>query len=125
MQGASRASLASLREVLAEQTGSVNAAALARVSGELFGVVTLLAGQGSLRRTLSDPAIDADAKVRVVDSLFAERLDATALEVVRALARLRWSEPRDVVDALEALAVESALQHAESEGVLDEVEDGL
>jgi F-type H+-transporting ATPase subunit delta len=125
MQGASRASLAALRDVLAEQTGSVNAAALARVSGELFGVVTLLGGQGSLRRTLSDPAVEADAKVRVVDSLFAERIDAPALEVIRALARLRWSEPGDVVDALEALAVESALQQAEGEGVLDEVEDGL
>jgi F-type H+-transporting ATPase subunit delta len=125
MQGASRASLASLRDVLAEQTGSANSAALAKVSGELFAVVTLLAGTGSLRRTLSDPAVGSDAKVRVVDSLFSERLDSTALEVVRALAGLRWSEPRDVVDALEALAVESALQQAEDEGVLDEVEDEL
>ena len=125
MQGASRASLASLREVMAEQTGSAKAAALAQVSGELFAVVTLLAGQGSLRRTLSDPAVDADAKTRVVDSLLGDKLAAPSLEVVRALTRLRWSEPRDVVDALEALAVESALQQAEGEGVLDEVEDQL
>lgn len=125
MQGASRASLASLRDVLAEQTGSANATTLAKVSAELFAVVTLLAGQGSLRRTLSDPAVEADAKVRVVDSLFADRLDAASVEVVRALARLRWSEPRDVVDALEALAVETSLQQAEDQGVLDEVEDEL
>jgi F-type H+-transporting ATPase subunit delta len=125
MQGASRASLASLRDVLAEQTGSANSSTLAKVSDALFAVVTLLAGQGSLRRTLSDPAVEADAKVKVVDSLLAERIDTAALEVVRALARLRWSEPRDVVDALEALAVETALQQAESEGVLDEVEDEL
>ena len=125
MQGASRASLATLRDVLAEQTGSTQAAALGGISEALFAVVTLLAGQGSLRRTLSDPAVEADAKVRVVDSLLAERIDPASLEVVRSLARLRWSEPRDVVDALEALAVETALQQAESEGVLDEVEDEL
>ena len=125
MQGASRASLASLRDVLAEQTASANATSLAKVSDSLFAVVTLLAGQGSLRRTLSDPAVEAAAKVRVVDSLFAERLDAASVEVVRALARLRWSEPRDVVDALEALAVETSLQQAEDQGVLDEVEDEL
>ena len=125
MQGASRTSLAALREVLAQQTGSARTAELTTISDGLFAVVTLLAGQGSLRRTLSDPAIEADAKVRVVDSLLADRLDAAAVEVVRALARLRWSEPRDVVDALEALAVEAALQRAESEGVLDEVEDEL
>ena len=125
MQGASRASLASLRSVLAEQTGSANAATLAKVSGDLFAVVTLLARQGSLRRTLSDPAVEADAKVRVVDSLFGDRLDPAAVAVVQEVARLRWSEPRDVVDALEALAVESALQQAEDQGVLDEVEDEL
>jgi F-type H+-transporting ATPase subunit delta len=125
MQGASRASLASLRDVLAEQTGSANAASLAKVSDSLFAVVTLLAGQGSLRRTLSDPAVEADSKVGLVDNLLSERIDAAALEVVRTVARLRWSQPRDVVDALEALAVESALQRAESDGVLDEVEDEL
>jgi F-type H+-transporting ATPase subunit delta len=125
MQGASRASLAALRDVLAEQTTSADAATLAKVSDALFAVVTLLVGQGSLRRTLSDPAIGPDAKARVVDSLLAERIDPAALEVVRGVALLRWSEPRDVVDALEALAVEAALQQAESEGVLDEVEDEL
>lgn len=125
MQGASRASLASLRDQLVEQTGSANASTLAKVSDALFAVVTLLASQGSLRRTLSDPAVESSAKLRVVDSLLAERIDAAALEVVRGVATLRWSEPRDVVDALEALAVEAALQQAESEGVLDEVEDEL
>jgi F-type H+-transporting ATPase subunit delta len=125
MQGASRASLAALRDVLAEQTTSADAATLAKVSDALFAVVTLLVGQGSLRRTLSDPAIEPDAKARVVDSLLAERIDPAALEVVRGVALLRWSEPGDVVDALEALAVEAALQQAESEGVLDEVEDEL
>ena len=125
MQGASRASLASLRDVLAEQTASANATSLAKVSDSLFAVVTLLAGQGSLRRTLSDPAVEADAKVGLADSLLSERIDAAALEIVRTVARLRWSEPRDVVDAIEALAVEAALQQAESEGVLDEVEDEL
>jgi F-type H+-transporting ATPase subunit delta len=91
----------------------------------LFEVVTLLGTQSSLRRTLSDPAIEPDAKVGVVDSLFANRVDAAALEILRALARGRWSEPRDVVDAVEELAVEAALQQAEAEGALDEVEDEL
>ena len=125
MQGASRASLASLREVLAEQVAASNAAGLARISESLFAVVTLLAGQGSLRRTLSDPAVDGEAKVAMVDSLLAERIDSAALEVVRGVARQRWSEPRDVVDALEELAVEAALEQAESARVLDEVEDEL
>jgi F-type H+-transporting ATPase subunit delta len=125
MQGASRSSLAQLRDVLTEQTDGANASALADLSSSLFQVVSLLDGQGSLRRTLSDPAVEADRKVQVVDSLFGERLGGPALEVVREVARKRWAEPRDVVDAIEAIAVEAALQGAESEGVLDEVEDEL
>ena len=125
MQGASRSSLASLRGVLGEQSRGADAAALGQLSESLFAVVSLLTGQGSLRRTLSDPAIEADAKVRVVDSLFADRVAATAVELLRSLARSRWSEPRDVVDAVEELAVEAALQQAEAEGSLDEVEDEL
>jgi F-type H+-transporting ATPase subunit delta len=125
MQGASRASLASLREVLAEQTASSDSAALGQASESLFAVVTLLTRQGPLRRTLSDPALEADSKVQLVDRLLAERLDAISLELARAAARLRWAAPNDVIDAFEALAVEAALQRAESDGVLDEVEDEL
>jgi F-type H+-transporting ATPase subunit delta len=110
---------------LAERTKSSRAADLQQVSDALFSVVTLLADEGAIRRALSDPAIDKDAKVSFVDTLFSERLDETSLELVRETARLRWSSPRDVVDATEALAVETALQRAEADGVLDEVEDEL
>jgi F-type H+-transporting ATPase subunit delta len=125
MQGASRESLASLRDTLAQQTGSARAADLQTVADTLFEVVTLFANEGAVRRALSDPAIEADAKVGFVDTLFRERLDDTSLELVRQTARLRWSSPRDVVDAIEALAVETSLQRAEADGVLDEVEDEL
>ena len=125
MQGASRKSLATLRDVLAERTKSSRAAELQQVSDKLFEVVTLLANEGAVRRALSDPAITPEAKVGFVDTLFGEQLDAVSLEILRQTGRLRWSSPRDVVDAIEALAVETSLQRAEADGVLDEVEDEL
>ncbi|MBV9291104.1 MAG: F0F1 ATP synthase subunit delta [Frankiales bacterium] len=125
MQGASRESLGHLRDSLAEQTGGVRSDALQQLSEQLFSVVTLFAGQGSLRRAISDPALETDRKVGLVDNLLGSHLAGPALELVRAAARQRWSEPGDVVDALESLAVEAALQRAESDGVLDEVEDEL
>jgi F-type H+-transporting ATPase subunit delta len=125
MQGASRESLSRLRETLAEQTAGSTADDLQKLSDQLFSVVTLFAGQGSLRRAVSDPALETDRKVGLVDNLLSSHLDRAALELVRETARLRWSAPGDVVDALESLAVEAALQRAESEGVLDEVEDEL
>jgi F-type H+-transporting ATPase subunit delta len=125
VQGASRESLAALRERLAELTGDAKAAGLQKLSDELFGVVTVFASQGGLRRTLADPAIDAAGKDRFVDHLFADRISATGVELLHQVARTRWSEPRDVVDALENLAVETALVRAERDRQLDEVEDGL
>jgi F-type H+-transporting ATPase subunit delta len=125
MQGPSRESQTRLREALAEATRGAQSSALLELSEQLFAVVTLFATQRSLRNTVSDPGIDADRKVAIVDNLLGSRLSEAALELVRAAARLRWSEPVDAVDALEALAVEAALQQAETDGVLDEVEDEL
>jgi F-type H+-transporting ATPase subunit delta len=124
MQGASRESLARLRETLGDAAPSADRD-LQQISDTLFSLVSLFADQGALRRTVSDPGLDADRKVAFVDNLFGNRIDAVALDVLRQAARLRWSAPRDVVDALEALAVEAALQRAEADGVLDEVEDQL
>jgi F-type H+-transporting ATPase subunit delta len=125
MQGASRESLAILRAELGGQTQDAASAVLQQLAQELFGVVSLLAAQGSLRRAVADPGLSPQAKGRVVDTLFGQRLAAPALDVVRAVARTRWSAPVDVVDALEALAVESSLAGAEADGQLDEVEDEL
>jgi F-type H+-transporting ATPase subunit delta len=125
VQGASRASLAALRERLGELTGDADSQALQQLSDELFSVVSLLAGPGGIRRTLSDPAIDNARKEKFVASLFGDRVSDTTVELLRQVARTRWSEPRDVVDATENLAVEAALVRAERDDQLDEVEDGL
>jgi len=125
MQGASRESLAALRDRLAQASEGADAGALQQLSDDLFAVVTLFAAQGSLRRALSDPALASADKQRIVERLFGQRLSAASTDVVSGLAGARWSEPIDLVDAVENLAVEAALIRAEREGQLDEVEDEL
>jgi F-type H+-transporting ATPase subunit delta len=124
MQGSSRESMARLREALTE-LGDGASASMQDISAELFAVVSLLTDQGSLRRALSDPGVEGDAKVRLVDNLLSGKISDSSLELVRVTARNRWSEPRDVVDALEAVAVDAAMSRAEADGQLDEVEDEL
>src|SRR5256885_2239260 len=125
MQGSSRESMVALREALTTDTSAGNAESLQQVSDELFAVVSFLAGNGSLRRALSDPAMAADLKQRLVDNLLTDKVSAPTLALVRLAARSRWSEPRDVVDALEAVAVDAAMTRAEADDQLDEVEDEL
>jgi F-type H+-transporting ATPase subunit delta len=114
-----------LREALTTDTSESDAQALGQVSDELFAVVSLLTSNGSLRRALSDPAMSSDLKQRLVDNLLTAKVSAPTLALVRLAARSRWSEPRDVVDALEAVAVDAAMTRAEREEQLDEVEDEL
>jgi F-type H+-transporting ATPase subunit delta len=119
MQGASRAALRELTEALPSRGNAQTR------SDELFEVVTLLGNQGSLRRALSDPSSPAEGKQGIVDALLGERLHQDVVGLVRQAAGLRWSSSRDLVDALEQLAVLSALSVAEKDGSLDEVEDEL
>jgi F-type H+-transporting ATPase subunit delta len=117
--------MATLREALTTDTSESNAQSLQQVSDELFAVVSLLAGNGSLRRALTDPAMSTDLKQRLVDNLLADKVAAPSLALLRLAARSRWSEPRDLVDALEAVAVDAAMTRAERDDQLDEVEDEL
>ena len=125
MQGASRESLRTLRDELGRVAADASAQQLQQLADDLFGVVTLLASQGSLRRAVSDPALESGAKQRVVQTLFGQRLSAAALQLTSRVATSRWAQPVDVVDALEALAVEASLGAAEADDQLDEVEDEL
>jgi F-type H+-transporting ATPase subunit delta len=119
MQGASRDSLRRLTDQLPAEGD------LGELSGDLFAVVTMLGGQPSLRRALSDPAATGAAKVSVVDRLLNSRLGDAALDLVRDAVRSRWSQSRDLIDALEEVAVDASLITAQTAGTLDAVEDEL
>jgi F-type H+-transporting ATPase subunit delta len=119
MEGPSRASLRTLRDAVSGRGDAQ------QLSDELYAVVGLLATQGSLRRALTDPALEVTRKTAIIDQLLGKQLAARTIRLVKTAVELRWSESRDLVDALEELAVDSALAVAEDAGQLDEVEDEL
>ena len=124
LQGASRDSLAAARErldTLAQNT-SVDVVALGE---ELFSVVRLLDRETSLRRILSDPAQPGEVKVSLVGALVGDQLSEAAVDLVSGVVRSRWSQPRDLADALEVLAVQAEVVAAERDGRLDDLEDEL
>jgi F-type H+-transporting ATPase subunit delta len=119
VQGASRNSLARLHEKLPDDADQ------GELSDQLFAMVTLLTRQATLRRALSDPSGAKRAKTRIVTQLLGEQLGDAAIGVVKEAVGLRWSQSRDLVDAIEELAVDARLGIAENDGSLDEVEDEL
>lgn len=108
MNGASREALASARErldALMDNT-SVDATKLA---GELAAVTALLDREVSLRRVITDPAQPGEAKAELVGRLLADQVGGETLDLVSGMARSRWSQSRDLVDSLEALAATADL----------------
>ena len=119
-RGALRAVRTALTE-LAEDSGDP----LAAVSDELFSVVRLLDRSGQLRRALGDPTTVKASKESLLDSLLGEQLSPLTMGVLKNVIAQRWSSARDLVDAVEVLAVQATFLVAEADGSLDDVEDEL
>lgn len=120
--GPSRQSFVESRAALAARSGQPG---FGHVSAELLAVSALLGEESSLRGTLADAGESAERRIDLVRSLFAGRVSDLAVEVLAETVGHRWSEARDLVDAVEALGAEAAFIDAEQSGRLDGVEDEL
>jgi F-type H+-transporting ATPase subunit delta len=117
--------LGKARDVLTRQPRVTSDNEMLDLAGELFAVGRLLDGQPSLRRALSDPSGKPDDRADLVDRLFRGKVSGVALDLLETVARQRWSRPSDLVDAMTTLGTEAALDAADTEGALDDVEDEL
>lgn len=115
-------SAASLDAVLQAAESAQGAGAL---GDELFGVVRVLDANPALRRVLTDPSVDGEAKQRLARSVFGAVVGEAALSVVEQAAQGRWSATRDLVDALEIAGVTAHVIDAERDGSVDRVQDEL
>ncbi|MFD7606504.1 F0F1 ATP synthase subunit delta [Streptomyces mirabilis] len=122
--GASREALAAARERLDALTDSTSVDAV-QLADELAAVTTLLSREVSLRRVLTDPAQPGEAKAELAQRLLGGQVGGPTADLVAGLVRSRWSQPRDLVDALEELASIADLTAAQRANALDDVEDEL
>jgi F-type H+-transporting ATPase subunit delta len=127
VRGVSRASLADAKEhlsaVLAGPAAGPGAAG--QLGQELFAVTGLLDDETSLRRILSDPSQQVSGKQSLARSLLRGKIADPALDLVTFLVGESWSEPSDLPDAAEQLAVLAVAEAADRDGALDELEDEL
>ncbi|URM89595.1 F0F1 ATP synthase subunit delta [Streptomyces sp. MRC013] len=124
MNGASREALAAARERLDALTDNTSVDA-GRLAEELAAVTALLDREVSLRRVLTDPAQAGEAKADLAVRLLSGQVGGETVDLVSGMVRSRWSQSRDLVDAVEELADTADLTAAQKAGVLDDVEDEL
>jgi F-type H+-transporting ATPase subunit delta len=142
MRGASAESLAALTEELGPDKGLVPAikgwaskltgraedddgSLAARMADDVFGVADVLRREPSLRRTVTDVSVPAEAKARLVRQIFERALAPESMDLVASAVSRRWAASRDLADSLEYLGVVCVLRSAEVRGEADALEDEL
>jgi F-type H+-transporting ATPase subunit delta len=123
--GTSRVSVLALRKALEEKVNNLSVNDAAQFSNDLFTILTVLSTSVGMRRALTDNARDAGAKAELISNLFGKNISATAQSILASAASLRWSNPSELADAIEQLAVEAESFVADKNNELDQVEDQL
>ncbi len=95
------------------------------LSEELFALVDLLDRQPALRRALTDPGAEPDARESLLQALFGSRLSEAARTVLHAAVGQRSGSPSALAASLERQGIRAALSSAQLAGTLDAVEDEL
>lgn len=126
MRSASRQALVTLQQERdAAVNGRESAAALTTIARELYAIADVLVENPRLRRALADVASAPEARVSLLEAVFAGKVGEHALKVASAAVALRWSSPWDLTDSLEATGDDSLFAAAEKNRELDQVEDEL
>lgn len=124
LQGVSRASLAASRGTLDTLVRSRDTE-LRALAEQLFAVTAVLDREIGLRRALTDPARNGDARAELARGVFDSWLTGAALDLFVWLVRSSWSGSRDLPSATEILAAEAVVASADRAGRLDALEDEL
>lgn len=122
----SAGSARSLSAVLEKTESVVAAGADAGTLGdELFALARTMDTRHALRRALTEPAVPAEAKSRLLHTLLRGKISDAAFQVLDESVRHRWSQGGDLGDAVERASVLAHVARADQAGHLDELEDNL
>lgn len=96
-----------------------------QLGNDLLALDEVVDSEPPLRRTLTEPAIVAEAKDNLLRGLFADRVGDGALKVFQVAASRRWSHGHELAEALAHAGVAAIVARAEAEGHLEALEDEL
>lgn len=120
MRGISAKSLADVLAAVDAAKGSAST-----LGAELFSAVAILDGAPALRRVLTDPSTEDDAKAGLAKQVFGSQVGKDTLAVLESAVRGRWGSSRDLTDGLETAGVTATVASADSAGGLDQLETEL
>jgi F-type H+-transporting ATPase subunit delta len=123
--GSSRVSVQTLRKSLDEIVNKQSASDAAVFASDLFTILTVLSTSIGVRRALTDNSRDVSAKAELISNLFGKNISSQAQALLASASALRWSNPGEIADAIENLAVQAESACADKNGELEKVESQL
>jgi F-type H+-transporting ATPase subunit delta len=120
MRGVSAGSLVEVLDAVERSTGT-----LSTVGDELFSVAGVLDSTPSVRRILTDPATEPDARSGLAAAVLGDKVDVATLGIVDVAAQHRWASGRDLSDAFEMAGLAAHVAAADHDGSLDALENEL
>ena len=123
--GSSRVSVQALRKLLDEIVNKQSANDAAVFASDLFTILSVLSTSIGVRRALTDNARDSSAKAELISNLFGKNVSGGAQALLASASALRWSNPGEIADAIENLAVQAESACADKNGELEKVESQL
>lgn len=94
------------------------------IADQLFQAARAIGAAPQLSGSLADPAAAVEARTKIVTDIFEPSFSPETVSLLKTVASERWSNPSDLVDAIEELAVRAAVDAANGadvEGELFEV----
>lgn len=95
------------------------------VGDALFAFANLLDSRPSVRRALTDTGRAPDDRETLLRRLTGDRIEPAAADVLAAVVRERWANPRDLTSTVEEFGLQAVLLAARSAGRLDAVEEEI
>lgn len=120
MRGISANSLAAVLDAVEASEGT-----LGTVGDELFSVAAAFDATPAVRRILTDPSTEPEARSGLAGAVLGGKIDAATLAVVDVAARGKWATGRDLSDAVELAGLAAHVAAADKAGTLDAVENEL
>jgi F-type H+-transporting ATPase subunit delta len=112
-----RGASAEARAELASQVGTSGTLEdKATLGDELLGVAGVLRSEAALRRVVTDPSIEGEAKAGLAGNVFKGKVGDQALDLVKAAVQQRWTRSRDLAAVLEELGVQALVRSAGAQG---------
>src|SRR5699024_3161294 len=111
-----QASRDSLAQLHTELKPSLSAGGV-ELGAELFAALKVSEEKGALRRTVTEPTVEANRRQDIIGKIYAKMVSAEAVKVLQGVAGTRWSTEREFGDAVEYLAATAVVHSAEHNGL--------